>query len=229
MRFWVTWSLRNNGRLSFSRLTFDLCLQRQVRHPFVHDLQDCWQTQRHVYISESDRDRWPNPTQIHSPFTSPHLFSPQNWQLGPRSTHSPTQTQLLQHDEQKKKRQRGSRRDFKIQGLLSLYPTFNRTFIKHPPALQPQSTTPSASCSFFDFFPLSSWAFTLFFQISHWLRKCDPLCLPLHPLQKENELAPENQMLNILWIITESHIFWTWNVEYMEVTTTNRWRSLQIF
>lgn len=104
MRFWVTWSLRNNGRLSFSRLTFDLCLQRQVRHPFVHDLQDCWQTQRHVYISESDRDRWPNPTQIHSPFTSPHLFSPQNWQLGPRSTHSPTQTQLLQHDEQKKKK-----------------------------------------------------------------------------------------------------------------------------
>ncbi|RVE63853.1 hypothetical protein OJAV_G00140520 [Oryzias javanicus] len=29
---------------------FDCCLQRQVRHPFVHDLQDCWQTQRHLYI-----------------------------------------------------------------------------------------------------------------------------------------------------------------------------------
>uniref|UniRef100_A0A665XDG3 Ribosomal protein S6 kinase related b n=1 Tax=Echeneis naucrates TaxID=173247 RepID=A0A665XDG3_ECHNA len=36
--------------LLFSRLTFDLCLQRQVHHPFVHDLQDCWQTQRHLYI-----------------------------------------------------------------------------------------------------------------------------------------------------------------------------------
>ncbi|CDQ85561.1 unnamed protein product [Oncorhynchus mykiss] len=32
------------------RLTCDLCPQRQVRHPFVHDLQDCWQTQRHLYI-----------------------------------------------------------------------------------------------------------------------------------------------------------------------------------
>uniref|UniRef100_A0A8D3ABT1 Ribosomal protein S6 kinase related b n=1 Tax=Scophthalmus maximus TaxID=52904 RepID=A0A8D3ABT1_SCOMX len=31
-------------------LTSDLCPQRQVCHPFVHDLQDCWQTQRHLYI-----------------------------------------------------------------------------------------------------------------------------------------------------------------------------------
>uniref|UniRef100_A0A3P9PMG7 Ribosomal protein S6 kinase related b n=1 Tax=Poecilia reticulata TaxID=8081 RepID=A0A3P9PMG7_POERE len=32
-------------------LIFDLCpLQRQVCHPFVLDLQDCWQTQRHLYI-----------------------------------------------------------------------------------------------------------------------------------------------------------------------------------
>ncbi|KAL3971063.1 spectrin beta [Sarotherodon galilaeus] len=28
----------------------EVVVQRQVRHPFVHDLQDCWQTQRHVYI-----------------------------------------------------------------------------------------------------------------------------------------------------------------------------------
>uniref|UniRef100_A0A3B3VBV6 Ribosomal protein S6 kinase related b n=1 Tax=Poecilia latipinna TaxID=48699 RepID=A0A3B3VBV6_9TELE len=39
-------------KISFLRnLIFDLCpLQRQVRHPFVLDLQDCWQTQRHLYI-----------------------------------------------------------------------------------------------------------------------------------------------------------------------------------
>lgn len=43
------------------------CPQRQVRHPFVHDLQDCWQTQRHLYISESARDQWPIPTQMHYP------------------------------------------------------------------------------------------------------------------------------------------------------------------
>ncbi|XP_056303013.1 ribosomal protein S6 kinase-related protein [Danio aesculapii] len=28
----------------------EVIVQRQVRHPFVHDLQDCWQTQRHIYI-----------------------------------------------------------------------------------------------------------------------------------------------------------------------------------
>ncbi|KAM9788497.1 ribosomal protein S6 kinase-related protein [Neosynchiropus ocellatus] len=28
----------------------EVIVQRQIRHPFVHDLQDCWQTQRHVYI-----------------------------------------------------------------------------------------------------------------------------------------------------------------------------------
>ncbi|XP_061595189.1 ribosomal protein S6 kinase-related protein [Cololabis saira] len=28
----------------------EVIVQRQVRHPFVHDLQDCWQTQRHLYI-----------------------------------------------------------------------------------------------------------------------------------------------------------------------------------
>ncbi|KAG7247349.1 hypothetical protein CRUP_028192 [Coryphaenoides rupestris] len=31
----------------------EVIVQRQVHHPFVHDLQDCWQTQRHLYISES--------------------------------------------------------------------------------------------------------------------------------------------------------------------------------
>ncbi|KAL4608434.1 putative serine/threonine-protein kinase SgK494 [Arapaima gigas] len=28
----------------------EVIVQRQVRHPFVHDLQDCWQTQRHLFI-----------------------------------------------------------------------------------------------------------------------------------------------------------------------------------
>ncbi|TWW74702.1 putative serine/threonine-protein kinase [Takifugu flavidus] len=28
----------------------EVIIQRQVHHPFVHDLQDCWQTQRHIYI-----------------------------------------------------------------------------------------------------------------------------------------------------------------------------------
>uniref|UniRef100_A0A9J8AVU6 Ribosomal protein S6 kinase related b n=1 Tax=Cyprinus carpio carpio TaxID=630221 RepID=A0A9J8AVU6_CYPCA len=28
----------------------EVIVQRQVHHPFVHDLQDCWQTQRHIYI-----------------------------------------------------------------------------------------------------------------------------------------------------------------------------------
>ncbi|XP_053187775.1 ribosomal protein S6 kinase-related protein [Scomber japonicus] len=28
----------------------EVIVQRQIRHPFVHDLQDCWQTQRHLYI-----------------------------------------------------------------------------------------------------------------------------------------------------------------------------------
>ncbi|XP_030639193.1 ribosomal protein S6 kinase-related protein [Chanos chanos] len=28
----------------------EVIVQRQVHHPFVHDLQDCWQTQRHLYI-----------------------------------------------------------------------------------------------------------------------------------------------------------------------------------
>ncbi|KPP64880.1 hypothetical protein Z043_116731, partial [Scleropages formosus] len=28
----------------------EVIIQRQVRHPFVHDLQDCWQTQRHLFI-----------------------------------------------------------------------------------------------------------------------------------------------------------------------------------
>lgn len=46
-------------KLRFFRLILDLCPQRQVHHPFVHDLQDCWQTQRHIYISESARDEWP--------------------------------------------------------------------------------------------------------------------------------------------------------------------------
>ncbi|XP_066551917.1 ribosomal protein S6 kinase-related protein [Amia ocellicauda] len=28
----------------------EVIIQRQVRHPFLHDLQDCWQTQRHLFI-----------------------------------------------------------------------------------------------------------------------------------------------------------------------------------
>lgn len=27
-------------------------LQRQLKHPFIHNLQDCWQTQRHLFLSE---------------------------------------------------------------------------------------------------------------------------------------------------------------------------------
>uniref|UniRef100_A0A3B3IG37 Ribosomal protein S6 kinase related b n=1 Tax=Oryzias latipes TaxID=8090 RepID=A0A3B3IG37_ORYLA len=30
----------------------EVIIQRQVRHPFVHELQDCWQTQRHLYICD---------------------------------------------------------------------------------------------------------------------------------------------------------------------------------
>ncbi|KAK3523995.1 hypothetical protein QTP70_017508, partial [Hemibagrus guttatus] len=33
-----------------SRCCLTVALQRQVRHPFIHDLQDCWQTQHHLYI-----------------------------------------------------------------------------------------------------------------------------------------------------------------------------------
>uniref|UniRef100_A0A672T7Q7 Uncharacterized serine/threonine-protein kinase SgK494-like n=1 Tax=Sinocyclocheilus grahami TaxID=75366 RepID=A0A672T7Q7_SINGR len=32
----------------------EVVVQRQVHHPFVHDLQDCWQTQRHIYITQGD-------------------------------------------------------------------------------------------------------------------------------------------------------------------------------
>uniref|UniRef100_A0A3B3SR10 Ribosomal protein S6 kinase related n=1 Tax=Paramormyrops kingsleyae TaxID=1676925 RepID=A0A3B3SR10_9TELE len=28
----------------------EVIIQRQVRHPFLHDLQDCWQTQNHLFI-----------------------------------------------------------------------------------------------------------------------------------------------------------------------------------
>uniref|UniRef100_A0A8C9R1R7 Ribosomal protein S6 kinase related a n=1 Tax=Scleropages formosus TaxID=113540 RepID=A0A8C9R1R7_SCLFO len=28
----------------------EVIIQRQVRHPFLHDLQDCWQTQHHLFI-----------------------------------------------------------------------------------------------------------------------------------------------------------------------------------
>lgn len=54
-------------RFVFFRLMLNLCPQRQVRHPFVHDLQDCWQTQRHLYISESATEQWTKATQFHHP------------------------------------------------------------------------------------------------------------------------------------------------------------------
>ncbi|MED6279166.1 hypothetical protein CHARACLAT_031730, partial [Characodon lateralis] len=28
----------------------EVIIQRQLRHPFIHSLQDCWQTQRHLFI-----------------------------------------------------------------------------------------------------------------------------------------------------------------------------------
>lgn len=48
-----------------------VALQRQVRHPFVHDLKDCWQTQRHIYISE-----WFRKPVIPSPPESQSTLSP---------------------------------------------------------------------------------------------------------------------------------------------------------
>lgn len=53
---------------------FDLCPQRQVRHPFVLDLQDCWQTQHHLYISESASVTHLNPNP-QSKTPSLHLLS----------------------------------------------------------------------------------------------------------------------------------------------------------
>ena len=69
------------------RLTCDLCPQRQVHHPFVHELQDCWQTQRHLYISESIDET----TLIHGPkpsLTLPCLTSTPV-QHCPEASHSP--------------------------------------------------------------------------------------------------------------------------------------------
>lgn len=34
-------------------------MQRQLEHPFIHSLHDCWQTQRHLFISELSPN--PNP------------------------------------------------------------------------------------------------------------------------------------------------------------------------
>uniref|UniRef100_A0A3Q3XBK3 Protein kinase domain-containing protein n=1 Tax=Mola mola TaxID=94237 RepID=A0A3Q3XBK3_MOLML len=45
-----TYAVKVSHNLYAFMLNLDLCPQRQVRHPFVHDLQDCWQTQRHLYI-----------------------------------------------------------------------------------------------------------------------------------------------------------------------------------
>ncbi|MEQ2200565.1 hypothetical protein XENOCAPTIV_000126, partial [Xenoophorus captivus] len=28
----------------------EVIIQRQLKHPFIHSLQDCWQTQRHLFI-----------------------------------------------------------------------------------------------------------------------------------------------------------------------------------
>lgn len=80
---WTQWRKKTSMDLfdqwRFFRLILKLCLQRQVRHPFVHDLQDCWQTQRHLYISESARDQWSTPAQIHHPkplhYTFSHLYT----------------------------------------------------------------------------------------------------------------------------------------------------------
>lgn len=146
------YSLSLIGRYSqnwaFSGWPLMFAPQRQVRHPFVHDLQDCWQTQRHLYISESARRfsvTQSNPNPLSCP-VSPH--SPK--------THRRTASKLLL-----------------IVGLCTpprntLLPPFHF----HCP-LSPSSR----ALAFF------------FFQISRWLRKCDPLCLPPHPLWDENLLA----------------------------------------
>lgn len=34
-------------------------MQRQLEHPFIHSLHDCWQTQRHLFISELSPNRNP--------------------------------------------------------------------------------------------------------------------------------------------------------------------------
>uniref|UniRef100_A0A3B4AFV7 Protein kinase domain-containing protein n=1 Tax=Periophthalmus magnuspinnatus TaxID=409849 RepID=A0A3B4AFV7_9GOBI len=41
------------NHLLSSALCFSLnAFQRQLKHPFIHNLQDCWQTQHHLFISE---------------------------------------------------------------------------------------------------------------------------------------------------------------------------------
>lgn len=160
-------------KLRFFRLIFDLCPQRQVCHPFVHDLQDCWQTQRHLYISESARDQWPDPTQIHhpKPLTPPFLTSTLVVlsRIYPQSP-----TRHPEHDQQKTNRFQWS--------LFILC-------LESPATQQPPIY--HSLCILYLLCPLflSSRAFTLFFQISQWLRKCDPVCLLPHPLWKESVLA----------------------------------------
>lgn len=101
INIWTQWRNQTSmERWRFFRLILKLCPQRQVRHPFVHDLQDCWQTQRHLYISESARDQWPSPAQIHYPiplhYTFSHLYTGSLVQTLP-TTPNPTPRTWWQH------------------------------------------------------------------------------------------------------------------------------------
>lgn len=44
-------------------------MQRQLEHPFIHSLHDCWQTQRHLFISELS----PNPSPQLQPYSEASL------------------------------------------------------------------------------------------------------------------------------------------------------------
>lgn len=44
-------------------------MQRQLEHPFIHSLHDCWQTQRHLFISELS----PNPNPQLQPYIEASL------------------------------------------------------------------------------------------------------------------------------------------------------------
>ncbi len=164
-------------KLRFFRLIFDLCPQRQVRHPFVHDLQDCWQTQRHLYISESARDQWPNPTQIHcpKPLTPPFLSSTL---VALSRIYPQSPARHPERDQQKTKRFR-----------WSLFILCLETQTSTLASQQPWSTTACTSCICFAPFSSPLEHLPFFLQISQWLRKCDPVCLLPHPLLKESVLA----------------------------------------
>lgn len=164
-------------KLRSFRLILDLCPQRQVRHPFVHDLQDCWQTQRHLYISESARDQWPNPTQIHYPKPLHSTFS--HLSTGSLVQNLPTIPNPTPRTWWPK--------DKEIPWSL-FYSGCFALRVK----LQPSIPVYHCLCILYllcPLFPLLQSSCPFFPQISHWLRTCDPVCLFPRPLWKESVLA----------------------------------------